>query len=74
MDGLPIKKDVDSAPTVFAGYFDVCLTGYHGDGSALLPDGQVVPIVPGEDVSAGATKKLVLSLFHRIISSSLFPL
>ena len=74
MDGLPIKKDVDSAPTVFAGYFDVCLTGCHGDGSPLLQDGQAASIVPGEDVSAGATKKLVLSLFHRIISSSLFPL
>lgn len=74
MDGLSIKQNVDSAPTVLAGDFDICLAGCHGDGSALLPDGQVVSIVPGEDVSAGATMKLVLSLFHRIISSSLFPL
>jgi hypothetical protein len=74
MDGLSIKQNVDSAPTVFASDFDICLAGCHGDGSSLLPDGQAASIVPGENVSAGATKKLVLSLFHRIISSSLFPL
>ena len=74
MDGLPIKEDVDSAPAVLAGDFDICLAGCHGDRSAFLPDSQAASIVPGEDVSAGATKKLVLSLFHRIISSSLFPL
>ena len=59
MIGLSVKQNVDSAPTVFAGYFDVCLTGCHGDGSALLPDGQVVPIVPGKDVSTDAANKLV---------------
>lgn len=74
MDGLSIKQNVDSAPAVLAGDFDICLAGCHGDGSAFFPDGQAASIVPGENVSAGATKKLVLSLFHRIISSSLFPL
>lgn len=72
MDGLPIKKDVDSAPTVFAGYFDVCLTGYHGDGSALLPDGQVVPIVPGEDVSTDAANKLVIFVISHFSAPCFF--
>lgn len=66
MDGLPIKKDVDSAPTVFAGYFDVCLTGCHGNGSAFFPNGQIVSIVPGEDVSAGATNELVISAISHV--------
>ena len=35
MDGLPIKKDVDSAPTVFAGYFDVCLAALTARGRGL---------------------------------------
>jgi hypothetical protein len=55
MDGLPIKKDIDSAPTVFAGYFDVCLAGFHGDGSAFFPDGQCIPVVAGKNIAAGAT-------------------
>ena len=60
MDGLPIKKDVDFAPAVLAGDFDICLAGCHGDGSALLPDGQAASIVPGEDVSTDAANKLVI--------------
>ena len=35
MDGLPIKKDVDSAPTVFAGYFDVFLAALTARGRGL---------------------------------------
>lgn len=66
MDGLPIKKDVDFAPTVFAGYFDVCLTGCHGDGSALFPDGQVVSIVASQDIPTVAANELVISAISHV--------
>lgn len=72
MDGLPIKKDIDSAPTVFAGYFDVCLAGFHGDGSAFFPDGQVVPIVPGEDVSTDAANELVIFVISHFSAPCFF--
>ena len=35
MDGLSIKQNVDSAPTVFAGYFDVCLAALTARGRGL---------------------------------------
>lgn len=72
MDGLPIKKDIDSAPTVFAGYFDVCLAGFHGDGSAFFPDGQAASIVPGEDVSTDAANKLVIFVISHFSAPCFF--
>lgn len=72
MIGLSIKQNVDSAPTVFAGYFDVCLTGCHGDGSALLPYGQVVPIVASEDVSTDAANKLVIFVISHFSAPCFF--
>lgn len=66
MDGLPIKKDVDSAPTVFAGYFDVCLTGCHGNGSAFFPNGQVASIVASQDIPTVAANELVISAISHV--------
>ena len=66
MDGLPIKKDIDSAPTVFAGDFDICLAGCHGNGSSLLPDGQVVSIVASQDIPTVAANELVISAISHV--------
>lgn len=66
MDGLPIKKDVDSAPAVLAGDFDICLAGCHGDGSALFPDGQVVSIVASQDIPTVAANELVISAISHV--------
>mgnify|MGYP000738005294 CR=1 FL=1 len=58
-----------SSNTKFAckGDFDICLAGCHGDGSALLPDGQVVPIVPGKNVAAGTANQLVAYVLFQIV-------
>lgn len=66
MDGLSIKQNVDSAPTVLAGDFDICLAGCHGDGSALLPDGQVVSIVASQDIPTVAANELVISAISHV--------
>ena len=72
MDGLSIKQNVDSAPAVLAGDFDICLAGCHGDGSALLPDGQAASIVPGEDVSTDAANKLVIFVISHFSAPCFF--
>lgn len=72
MDGLSIKQNVDSAPAVLAGDFDICLAGCHGDGSAFFPDGQAASIVPGEDVSTDAANKLVIFVISHFSAPCFF--
>lgn len=66
MDGLSIKQNVDSAPTVFASDFDICLAGCHGNGASLLPDGQIVSIVAGQDIPTVAANELVISVIYHV--------
>lgn len=72
MDGLSIKQNVDSAPAVLAGDFDICLAGCHGDGSAFFPDGQAASIVPGEDVSTDAANKLAIFVISHFSAPCFF--
>ena len=63
---------MDCSLAVLASDLDSCLAGFHGDGSALLPDGQAASIVPGEDVSTDAANKLVIFVISHFSAPCFF--
>ena len=51
---------MDCSLAVLASDLDSCLAGFHGDGSALFPDGQVVSIIASQDIPTVAANELVI--------------